>query len=219
MLGAFWQISTPLFAWFTKRVRWPIVFNRQSGDALAAQVLSRQASDMVAAQELGRISDVYAAYSRMRPVRVWKSGTQPLASKERIFELQCWDIEHYYLLPTDPGSIGCPVLDGVFNFVILANAPGRVLCGVPQFSFGADQNFGTYGHTSLSARQDVLFAGTMFFDQGALCHWTNDSGHYRPLASDRLINLIPAVQRVLPRYAFVDPKNPPQTWIDAIYGH
>ncbi|WP_415062493.1 hypothetical protein [Bdellovibrio sp.] len=46
---------------------------------------------------------------------------------------------------------------------------------------------GRYHHSSLSAGQDILFAGTAAFSQGILRELSDQSGHYRPSPQQTLL--------------------------------
>lgn len=86
--------------------------------------------------------------------------------------LQRLSSRQYYLLAVSPDvHHRLPVLDGWFAFVILADDPGRIYCG-SMF----DEHYEVDGHTSLSYRQDVLFAGGLEFKRGKLLVWDNASG-------------------------------------------
>lgn len=173
-------------------------------------------------KERDRISNIFKARSLMSPIKVRHYGHQDPAPKSNIFELLSMGPEHYYLKAIDPDSHELPMVDGLFIFVILASSPGKVLCGVPKFDIMANrfnqEKYGIYGHTSLSLRDDVLYAGEIYFGNGVLCMWTNKSGHYKPMAQTRLTNIIPSVQRILIPDAFVDHQSPPKWFIDALYG-
>lgn len=85
----------------------------------------------------------------------------------------------------------------------------RVYCGLVD-ELDSYIGFVVEGHTSLSMRAPVLYAGTLQFELGRLVSWSNGSGHYRPPASLASVNLIPAVQRLLPKEKFQDFFSPMQ---------
>lgn len=107
-------------------------------------------------------------------------------------------------------------IDGLFIFIIKADEPDNIYVGVPaqvQERAAAAwilstnyQKFKIDGHTSLSSGEDVLFAGELFFNNGKLEFWSNTSGHYKPPAELRHINLSPYVQELLPEVLFKDYK-------------
>jgi hypothetical protein len=160
---------------------------------------------MVSDEQLERIQSIFAARAVMRSIAVGNRRLQAAARPSQILELQRQGGQ-YYFLPIDPNTRHLPPVEGAFLFVILADDPGRIYCGVPESSIAAaaDARFGIAGHTSLSYRKDVLFAGELFFERAELMSWTNGSGHYTPAASVRGLNLIPAVQRLLPDDRFTD---------------
>ena len=159
---------------------------------------------MLSHDQLHRIGEIFEARARMQPIPVQHDGYQVPARPSEVFELQRKSAEHYYLLPHVPGA-PVPPAHGVFFYVILAADPGRIYCGAPQGSLaGADPRYGVQGHTSLSRRADVLYAGEIDFDQGRLVSWSNGSGHYSPPPTLREQNLIPAVARLLPAHRFID---------------
>lgn len=127
---------------------------------------------------------------------------QSPAEKRQVFELRRIGYKQYSLLPICGNCT--PLVHGQFLFVILASDPGRILCGAPADSDAARHSpeLRVEGHTSLSLRADVLFAGMLEFRMGELVRWTNDSGHYSPPANLRQKNLIPAVKLLLPEQLF-----------------
>lgn len=188
------------------------LFGRNQNDQKKIDIPSYQ---KISYAEKMKINNVLRARMLMAPIKVRHYGSQPPAPKYKIFELLCMGPENYYFR----GDL-VPLVDGLFIFVILASDPGRVLCGVPQYDSMANEEnrlrFGIYGHTSISLREDVLYAGEILLDNGALCFWTNKSGHYFPMAQTRLINLLPNIQRILFPDAFVDYRNPPDWFINAL---
>lgn len=157
---------------------------------------------MLSTQQLNRIQDVFRARMAMRPIAVSHDALQQPARRTQIFMLRRTD--RYFLVPLVSGA-PVPPADGVFLYVILADDPGCVLCAAPQGSeVGRDARFGVHGHTSISLRADVLYAGGLEFEGGELRRWTNGSGHYAPHARLHPVNLIPAVRLLLPPDRFTD---------------
>ncbi|MCI0152386.1 hypothetical protein KNO81_42085 [Paraburkholderia sediminicola] len=145
--------------------------------------------------QLERIKRVFAARRQMRPVSVVpRNSWQAEAMGTQVFELQKTGANHYQLLRTNLVTRTVPPLHGEFIFVILPEDPGRIYRS-PDSPFS---RFGIDGHCSLTAWQDVLFAGMLDFDDGRLRYWNNFSGHYRPGPALRYVNLIPAVRLLLP---------------------
>ncbi|WP_277207034.1 hypothetical protein [Vibrio misgurnus] len=124
---------------------------------------------------------------------------QKPASDEQILVLKK-DGDDYFLNPLSIGDNKNKLAIGVYIFVILASSPGIILCG----SQVEDFNCRVQGHTSLSKREDVLFAGEVLFKEGKLTKWTNCSGHYQPQADTRIDSLIPYVKTLLPEDKFVN---------------
>ncbi len=81
-----------------------------------------------------------------------------------------------------------------------------MLCGASRGSRAAlqDPQLGIDGHTSISQRKPVLYAGTFTLDAGRLQSWNNDSGHYLPPAALRQRNFSPRLWRLLPEERFID---------------
>ncbi|TDN64599.1 hypothetical protein [Scandinavium goeteborgense] len=135
----------------------------------------------------------------MTPLPVTLTSAQAAAPDEHIFELQkLGDFANRYCLsPGKPGKK--PMLDGHFLFVVLADEPHKLYCGVSAFKVKAqNKDFVVAGHTSLSKRADVMYAGDIIFVRGTLQEWTNGSGHYLPPARAHHTNLLPALRRLLP---------------------
>ncbi|MCI0151945.1 hypothetical protein KNO81_39615 [Paraburkholderia sediminicola] len=150
--------------------------------------------------QLERVKRVFAARQQMRPIPVVpRSFRQAEAMGPQVFELQKADTDYYHLLRTNWVTREVPPLHGAFIFVILADDPGRIYRGGDCLP----APFGIDGHTSLTARRDVLFARELSFNAGRLLSWNNFSGHYAHDAAFRHVNLIPAVQILLPGHLFV----------------
>jgi hypothetical protein len=88
--------------------------------------------------------------------------------------------------------------NGVFLFIINASSPGEIICG----SADPLNSDCVRGHTSLSNREPVLYAGELLFDKGRLINWTNCSGHYQPSKKSMGESLIPYVKLLLPEDKF-----------------
>lgn len=158
---------------------------------------------MLTAHQLDKLEQLYTARMRMVPLPLKCRGLQDPAEQWQIFQLQRHSEDQYYLIPTAHGRRRVPPLHAFYTFVILRDDPGRVYCGL-QGGLPSQIEFEVEGHTSLSMRAPVLYAGSIQFDRGRLVSWTNGSGHYRPPASLATVNLIPAVQRLLPKEKFQD---------------
>ncbi|TWC46130.1 hypothetical protein FBY04_13332 [Pseudomonas sp. SJZ080] len=165
---------------------------------------------MLTHDQLEKIERTFSARALITPIRVKNPFVQQAATPQQIFELQRISSDFYYFIPTARGNTSRPAVDGIFAFVILASDPGRIYCGaLSRLNLAASENtidpcFIIDGHTSLSNREDILFAGELFFKSNKLKSWNNGSGHYRPDAQRRYTNLIPAIQRLLPEDRFHD---------------
>ncbi|MBE8595155.1 hypothetical protein [Xenorhabdus sp. BG5] len=91
--------------------------------------------------------------------------------------------------------------DGIYIFIISADDPYTICCA----KSARDANYHWYdsvdGHTSISYRKLVRYAGTLSFQQGKLLMWSNASGHYKPPAEFRYL-MLPYVRLLLPDYKF-----------------
>lgn len=76
----------------------------------------------------------------------------------------------YYSFPTSfsggTDQRDAVVTNGTHQFVVRSDHPREVLVG-------------THGHDSLAESKPVWFAGTAYFNNGALDRWDNDTGHYK----------------------------------------
>ncbi len=83
----------------------------------------------------------------------------------------------------NPTKTSVQTANGGYVFVVLVSCPWEVRLGMRA----------TGGHTAISRGADVYFAGEIFFSQGVLQKWNNDSGHYKPHTSLHLQvrNLLP----------------------------
>lgn len=157
-----------------------------------------------------RLDAVFSAHAAIQPIPLVNHAPQTPARKGQIFELQQHSNEDYYLLPTCAENPTLPPVNGVFLYAILANDPTRIMVGAPYGSITVDNDtFGIQGHTSITDRQDVLYAGEMRFEHGKLTLWTNNSGHYAPAAELRHSNLLPAIKKLLPDTLFSDTRGGP----------
>ena len=93
------------------------------------------------------------------------------------------------------------VPDGLYIFVLPEDAVGEVVCG----DSGPHQRVGgppkVAGHAGLAHQQQVLFAGHLYFADGVLTSWTNESGHYQFSAAAGKSSALPPYIRelLLPR--------------------
>ncbi|MCS2153731.1 hypothetical protein MUU49_14320 [Scandinavium goeteborgense] len=149
------------------------------------------------------LDEVLRERQKMETLPVVLSSAQAPAKDENIFELQKLGdfADRYCLSPGRPGRK--PILNGYFLFVVLASEPHKVYCGVEAFgATGSNKSFVVAGHTSLSKRGDVLYAGSIHFVRGTMKEWTNGSGHYLPPARLHHTNLLPALRHLLPSTKF-----------------
>jgi hypothetical protein len=93
---------------------------------------------------------------------------------------------------TRPRGVAEEEANGGYCFVVLVAKPRRILLAARA----------TGGHTTISHGAGVLYAGELFFDNGALTNWNNDSGHYRPdeLLKRQVEHLLP-LEKFTPRPA------------------
>ena len=137
----------------------------------------------------------------MKTLKVRNPLEQKAAEPTQIFELRLMSENKYYFSPAvAKGPVPAP--HGSFHYVVLADDPGRIWAGAPHDSPTTEEQFQIQGHTSISLREDVLYAGDIVLDEGRLESWTNFSGHYMPAADLHQTNLLPAVQRLLPSSRF-----------------
>jgi len=137
------------------------------------------------------------------PLKLRNFGEQTPAKPSQISELRRDSEGKYYFVPTEGTTTPKP--RGVFVFVIKANEPNRILAAPPYGSETAEDQFKVQGHTSISLREDVLFAGHFTLDdEGKLERWNNGSGHYLTPASLHQTNLLPELRSLLPSHLFID---------------
>ena len=77
----------------------------------------------------------------------------------------------YYVFPTNYGvpteEVDATIANGTYQFVVTTTRPNEVLLSP------------ILGHYALAKGKPVWYAGTAFFNNGALTRWNNDTGHYR----------------------------------------
>jgi hypothetical protein len=103
----------------------------------------------------------------------------------------------YYAFPTSYGlpstSPNAAIADGEYCFAILAERRNEVLLC---------RDGGGKGHTSITKKKPVFYAGKIVFAAGVLVRWDNDTGHYQTEAQDKLQGT------VVPVDSFVSPLLP-----------
>ncbi|MES9901457.1 MAG: hypothetical protein ABW168_02100 [Sedimenticola sp.] len=149
-----------------------------------------------------RVEELFDILRKITPLKVHNFGDQTPGNEKNIFVLEK-NGSRYYLLPSgasNPGSYisynGC--IAGKLLYAILASNPNQVLVGAPYYNANFAKEFQICGHTSLTMRKDVVFAGELFFASNELTAWTSCSGHYMPDSKLRFSNLTPNVKRLLP---------------------
>ncbi|MCI0151909.1 hypothetical protein KNO81_39390 [Paraburkholderia sediminicola] len=140
-----------------------------------------------------------ATRRQMRPIPVDpRSSMQRPAMGLQVFELQKDGANNYKFVYRNGETLTPPPPHGVYVFVVLPEEPGRIYCGGPLLP----APFQIDGHTSLTDRKDVLYAGELRLFNRRLLSWNHNSGHYRPNGELRHVNLIPAVRLLLPGHLF-----------------
>ena len=144
-------------------------------------------------------------FAACRPLHIMhvisRTSMQRCASINQIYTLHRAE-GRYYL---EPAGYGNPLLGpetSLFLFVILAEEPDTIYCAAATPVW--PNPVAVEGHTSISLRQPVLYAGHLRLLNGNLLYWTNSSGHYQPDAKYHVNNLHPYVRRLLPSALFDD---------------
>ena len=90
------------------------------------------------------------------------------------------------------------VPNGLYVFVLPGDAVGEVVCGVSDLHKRVGGPPKVAGHAGLAHQQQVLFAGHLYFADGALTSWTNESGHYQfPAAAGKSSAWPPHIRELL----------------------
>lgn len=92
---------------------------------------------------------------------------------------------------------------GSYLFIVPRDDPGSLLAAHDHNTVGFAESDTVDGHSSLSNELPVYFAGTLQFDRGRLCYWSNNSGHYRPAAHTRHL-LLPYLGKLITDELFCD---------------
>lgn len=159
---------------------------------------------MLSPDELQKIESIFSQRANMQPVSSWLPLQAP-ANPSQILELRRLDANNYSLHSVRSRGAILPPPNGRFIFVIPTSSPGKVYCGTVKVYRGAYAPGliePVAGHTSISKGRDVLFAGEIHFNNGALIKWSNYSGHYTPAAALIDSNMIPAIKLLLPHDKF-----------------
>ncbi|MCD4531410.1 MULTISPECIES: RHS repeat domain-containing protein [Pseudomonas] len=175
---------------------------------------SQQLSDA----HLSNLNSIFKSRLAMTPLKVVNPMEQIEARPNQVLELQRDSTDNYHFLPTTPETKEVPAPHGSFIYVILADDPGRIYSAASLGSTTTEEQFRVHGHTSISRREDVLYAGHIILDQGKLESWNNGSGHYTPPYDLHQTNLIPAVQLLLPSNLFIDYRNMNQEQLNRTFG-
>ncbi|SUW65836.1 Uncharacterised protein [Buttiauxella agrestis] len=161
---------------------------------------------MLTQSELNKIKEMLYERQQLQPISVILPSLQEPANKMNIYQLQRYQLDNYYLIPKVMSSNSLSDVNGRFIFVIKANEPGVIYCAkaFDQLNrYLSDNKRGIEGHTSLTKRKDVLFAGSLIFNNKELVSWSNDSGHYQPKSELRHINLLPHIKMLLPETLYI----------------
>jgi hypothetical protein len=168
-----------------------------------------------------KIAAIFESRSKISPIPLSDNPQeQKNAPNHLIFELDVSGKRHFFrhssLYSETTINYPLPPVNGLFSFVILADDPGRVHVGVPIYvqaemlplyesleTYNLVPKYGIDGHKSISHGSDVLYSGEVVLEKGYLLQWNNCSGHYKPEAHQRELNLLPIVNRVLPNDLFV----------------
>lgn len=148
--------------------------------------------------------------ARSMGLPIVKTNLQAAALDNCVFELKKHNEKYQMITLNDEilgvsGDGGIHIPNGQYIFVIPLTRPHSVICGIPSGISQGDhaRNERVDGHTSLSNREPVHYAGVLFFNFGELKYWTNLSGHYKPPAEDRY-RMSPWVRLLLPENKFKD---------------
>ncbi|WP_435951663.1 hypothetical protein [Dryocola sp. BD626] len=147
------------------------------------------------------IGDFFSSRPSFQPLSVVLASEQSEADKNCVFILERFARDDYYLRPKSKNTQTMPSLHGRFIYVIKEDRPGFVYCAKafdPINQFLSDNNWSVEGHTSLTKRRNVLFAGDLLFSHRKLIAWSNASGHYQPSSELRHRNLLPHIKLLLP---------------------
>lgn len=156
--------------------------------------------------QFSSISSMLERRLNLQEIGVKNPQPQAPASSSSIFKLRRAGEGSYYI--EDLSGLKLSIPDGLYLFAITTDEPTTVYCGAPFGSADANRNSGIQGHTSITKRAAVYFAGELHFRHGSLIRWTNGSGHYLPAASLRSSNLLPPVRLMLPENLFIDSFGP-----------
>ncbi|RON10386.1 hypothetical protein BK659_06490 [Pseudomonas brassicacearum] len=134
-------------------------------------------------------------------ITVLDSYIQNPAPKNTVFSLSKRN-EKYEFLSTHAAESPAPPknIKGEIIFVIPYSNPFGVLSSIPEGAGNTElKPFEVHGHTSISNREDVLYAGKIYLDDDSkLQYWDNGSGHYKPDVSLHISNIPPALRELLP---------------------
>ena len=127
-----------------------------------------------------------------------------VAPKRLLFEL-CRSGETYYIKRTFDNKVFQIYSWKVYIFVVLASHPTQVFC-VPKYnkSTNYETNFlnfppaFTLGHTSITRKSPVFYAGEFVLENTNLFAWDNRTGHYKTPDDAHEINFLPPVKHLLP---------------------
>ncbi|BET97505.1 hypothetical protein [Xenorhabdus taiwanensis] len=119
------------------------------------------------------------------------------AKPEALYSLE--KTEQYFLI--NYITKNAKLADGRYIFIISADDPYTICCAKSARDANYHWHDAVDGHTSISYRKLVRFAGILSFHRGELLMWSNASGHYKPPEELRYL-MLPYVRRLLPDYKF-----------------
>lgn len=153
------------------------------------------------------------AQIKVELIEVKNPKHQSPASPDKIFSLSKDNSGNYGFLSaqgTQMTSTDTPPANGQFVYIIHPEDPDCIRVGAQMLFTTEDrQRFVIDGHTAISHRDPVLYAGTLILQDGQLLYWTNHSGHYEPGEEARFTNLSAKAKELLPESLFKNYKELP----------
>ena len=155
-----------------------------------------------------RLGKLYEGHSKLKELKSNPhAGYQKPGTKHSIFLLEK-NGKEYYLMPSpmfEASDVAVPCLyDGRLLYAVLAMYPQQVMVAPDVYHEEYDLNMCVEGHTSITMKENVFYAGEMRFRRKRLMKWNNWSGHYKPHEQLRYSQLTPNVRRLLPEQSFTD---------------
>ncbi len=103
---------------------------------------------------------------------------QPISFTSELPKLKLTDSKSYFI----ESSAGILIPNGKYNFVITEGYEVHLSVCRTKINHPHYKLFEAFGHQTMAfiLKEELIYAGTINFENGTLTRWNNSSGHYKP---------------------------------------